>query len=160
MKKEILPTEGMHYRGGYKAALQREWKMTIPTWFRFPMDFDGLWEQDNVKVTDSQLTLMFGFMWNFANWFPDFEWVRVPSGAHDALLKFREDLISRNVITEGGPEDKALKEDIDTVFMLLCKERLPKWADKTPKIMFIGVNRLSRIAPGKQSDDHRVRYVR
>jgi len=160
MKKSLPPTKGIHYRSGLKAELkEKHWVMSIPVWFRMPLDFPGSWKEDHVWVTDALLQIDPEFSWNFANWFPDYEWVRTPSMVHDALLWFRQAMINSNIITEDGPEDKALKEDIDTVFMLLCKERLPRWARLTPKIMFIAVNRLSRLSTGSQARDHRIRYA-
>lgn len=160
MKKTLDPTEGIHYRDNLKGELSKPWFMTLPGWFRFPTEFTGHWEQRHVKVSRSLLQIEPEFVWNYANAFPDFGWVRVPSMAHDALLAFREAMIRAGIITEGGPEDNALKEDIDTVFILLSKERLPKWARLTPRLLFVFVNRLSKLAPGSQADDHRIRFVR
>lgn len=158
--KTLPPTEGMHYRAGFKAELEKPWYLELPHWFRIPSSFSGEFSEEGVRLKGRSLSIEPGFMWNFANGVPDWEWIKVPSGAHDGLLWFRHALIRDNVITEDDPEDKALKEDIDTVFMLLCKERLPKWSRLTPRLLFVGVNRLSRLLPGDQARDHRRRYAR
>ena len=164
--KHLPPTPGIHYREGYKALLVRSdskhepWELPFPDWFRFPFKFYGVYQERHVFVNKYVLKIDPDFVWNFANAFPDFNWIRVPSMAHDALLAFRQWMIDQAVLTENSPEDKALKSDIDLVFMLLCKERLPGWARLTPKMLFLGVNKLSKLSRGSQADDHKIKYVR
>jgi hypothetical protein len=170
-ERTLPPTPGIHYRENLKAILERsdgmepDWVMPLPTWFRHPravredLDFRGEYRDATVIVTHKELRVTPDFVWNFANFFPDFKWVRVASMAHDALLWYRQALMDDEVLTEDSPEDRALKEDIDTVFALLCKERLPKWMRRTPRLMFVGVNKLSRLGSGSQKEDHEIHFV-
>ena len=165
MNKTLEPTSGIHYREGYKGLMVKSdgptdyWTMPFPAWFRHPMDFQTAFQDRHVLVTPEVIQIEPEFVWNFANAFPDFDWVKVPSMVHDALLAYRHWLIISNQLTEGSPEDRDLKADIDTVFMLLCKERLPKWTRFTPRVMFIAVNKLSRLSKGSQAEDHKIRFV-
>ena len=158
-KRKIFSTLPILYRDGYKGTLHKPWGLPLPAWFYHWVDDYGLYSNDFMTVHKCQVDFYVGFAWNYANYCPDWDFIRKPSMVHDGLLQWLQHLVDTDKIVEGSDEYKEFKHDIDEIFMLMCKMNLPDWCRYTPKVLFVFVNYLSRLAPGSQAEDHRVRVA-
>jgi len=121
-----------------------------PEWF--PELQRHEWENRKLRLNTEGLTLKIGFLHNGANGFPDYDWIVVPSGVHDALLWIRSYLKLATL------DDKEFKYFIDKWFVELAAERMPTWRRLTPTTLFFGVNKLSKWVPGKdQVEAHAIK---
>lgn len=145
----------MKVRSGYKHQLCEAEEYRLPRWW--PEYYKHDWSNDWVQLSQDVLRLKKGYCWNGANNYPDYDWIVVPSGVHDAMLQVFEYFR----LTLSKDDQDELKYLIDRWFAELAQERAPKWRQWQIKAeLFIGVNWLSRLLPGSQAEDHRIReYV-
>lgn len=107
-------------------------------------DFDRWW-----------LHLVVGFMWNGADWFPDYEFMMFPSAIHDPCLW----LIDHGIIPEtyNNLVDKELEDCI-----LKSKTHMPWWkggSNKTlRKIEARKIRRATNLARTKQGEHSTLEY--
>ena len=123
-----------------------------PGWF--PAYHRYKFSNEQYTLNHRGLTIHKGFVWNGANAYPDYDWIIVPSGVHDALLWIRH-----YQPPETDFENESFKKAIDKWFVELARQRMPRWRRfLTPHGLFIGVNYLSRLPTGPdQAEAHRVR---
>ncbi len=152
----------MKVRAGFEYVLDEDFTIPVPSWF--PVQFMGaldVFSDDRVRLWDNELSLKRGFAWNGANGFPDYNWIMIPSGVHDALLWLRHRLLlsEPEMTIADRIMDREVKRAIDRWFTDLAMERMPMWRRwLTPTGLFFGVNVLSKLSPGPdQAEQHRIR---
>ena len=140
----------MNIRSGFKYQAASQEIFDIPKWW--PHAYRYVFENDWIRLTEDNLTIRVGYAWNGANGYPDYDWIKIPSAVHDGMLQARHYLLEQGDIDpEDDPEFKRL---IDRWFTELSQQRMPKWRRGWTKVeLFVGVNWLSRIAPGPDQEE-------
>jgi len=143
----------MKVQSGYRYRVYEPVEYDLPAWW--PLEYRFMWSSDWLQLREDTLRLKRGYCWNGADNFPDYDWIIVPSAVHDGFLQVLQDYVDRGYDQDFVDEYKAL---IDRWFSELAQDRAPLWRKWFTKAqLFIGVNKMSKLVPGSQAKDHRIR---
>lgn len=126
-----------------------KYRLTEPLAYKLQFDY-GL-EQDVIEeyytiTTDNWLLLHRHYAWNGADCFPDFDWIKIPSAIHDALLQ---------AIADGHlPESSRMNDQIDKELAVAIGSRSTSGWLKRMGYAFRGtyVNRATNLANTHKGD--------